>query len=83
MAVITLIGLVGNSIVVTVICCQGQLKTVTNYYIVNLAITDLAFLVACAPFTASLYATRDWIFGRFLCKFVFFLQQVRFSLAFH
>ncbi|XP_072030051.1 G-protein coupled receptor 54-like [Amphiura filiformis] len=76
LALITLIGLVGNSIVVFVIFYQGQLKTVTNYYIVNLAITDLAFLIACAPFTAALYATKDWMFGRFMCKFVFYLQQV-------
>ncbi len=76
LAIITLVGLVGNSIVVFVIFYQGQLKTVTNYYIVNLAITDLAFLIACAPFTAALYATKDWMFGRFMCKFVFYLQQV-------
>ncbi|XP_072030045.1 G-protein coupled receptor 54-like isoform X1 [Amphiura filiformis] len=76
LALITLIGLVGNSIVVFVIFYQGQLKTVTNYYIVNLAITDLAFLIACAPFTAALYATKDWMFGRFMCKFVFYLQQM-------
>ena len=78
--IITLVGLIGNSIVVFVIFYQGQLKTVTNYYIVNLAITDLAFLIVCAPFTAAVYATTDWVFGRFMCKFVFFLQQVSVDL---
>ncbi|XP_022096775.1 G-protein coupled receptor 54-like [Acanthaster planci] len=75
-AVITVVGLVGNSIVVYVIVCQGHLKTVTNYYIVNLAITDISFLVCCAPFTASLYATHSWLFGQFMCKFVFYMMQV-------
>ncbi|XP_038045024.1 G-protein coupled receptor 54-like [Patiria miniata] len=74
--VITLVGLVGNSIVVYVIVCQGHLKTVTNYYIVNLAITDIFYLVFCAPFTASLYATTSWLFGQFMCKFVFYMMQV-------
>ncbi|XP_071803687.1 G-protein coupled receptor 54-like [Asterias amurensis] len=73
--IITLVGLVGNSIVVYVIVCQGHLKTVTNYYIVNLAITDIFFLVFCAPFTASIYATPSWLFGRFMCKFVFYMMQ--------
>lgn len=74
--IITLVGLVGNSIVVYVIVCQGHLKTVTNYYIVNLAITDIFFLVFCAPFTASIYATPSWLFGTFMCKFVFYMMQV-------
>ena len=73
---ITVCGVVGNSLVIYVICRHGSMKTVTNYYIINIAITDIAFLVCCAPFTASLYALPQWIFGRFLCKFVFYMMQV-------
>ncbi|XP_030845804.1 G-protein coupled receptor 54-like [Strongylocentrotus purpuratus] len=73
---ITLIGVVGNFLVIYVIIRHGQMKTVTNYYIVNLAITDVSFLLCCAPFTAIVYAIPTWIFGRFMCKFVFFMMQV-------
>ncbi len=76
---ITICGVVGNLLVIYVICRHGSMKTVTNYYIINLAITDIAFLVCCAPFTASLYAVPEWIFGRFLCKFVFYMMQVSLS----
>ena len=73
---ITIFGVVGNSLVIYVICRHGSMKTVTNYYIIKLAITDVAFLVCCAPFTPFLCALPQWIFGRFLCKFVFYMMQV-------
>ncbi|XP_071503853.1 G-protein coupled receptor 54-like [Diadema antillarum] len=73
---ITLIGVLGNFLVIYVIIRHGQMKTVTNYYIVNLAFTDVSFLICCAPFTAVIIAIPSWIFGRFMCKFVFFMMQV-------
>ena len=78
---ITFIGVVGNLLVIYFVVRHGQMKTVTNYYIVNLAFTDVSFLVCCAPFTAIIYAIPSWIFGRFMCKFVFFMMTVRQSRA--
>ncbi|KAM4577039.1 KISS1 receptor b [Odontesthes bonariensis] len=52
------------------------MKTVTNFYIVNLATTDILFLVCCVPFTATLYPLPSWIFGEFMCRLVNYLQQV-------
>ncbi|XP_022096858.1 G-protein coupled receptor 54-like [Acanthaster planci] len=73
---ITVCGVVGNSLVMYVIVRHGHMKTVTNYYIVNLAVTDISFLLCCAPFTATLFVSRDWLFGAFMCKFVFYMMQV-------
>ncbi|XP_069783312.1 G-protein coupled receptor 54-like [Narcine bancroftii] len=75
-SLLTLVGLVGNSLVVYVISTRRQLRTATNCYIVNLATTDIIFLVCCVPFTATLYPMPSWIFGDFMCKFVNYLQQV-------
>lgn len=44
---------------------------------VNLATTDILFLVCCVPFTATLYTLPSWIFGDFMCRLVNYLQQVR------
>ncbi|XP_054767373.2 G-protein coupled receptor 54-like [Lytechinus pictus] len=74
--IITVVGVSGNAIVCYVISGHVQMRTATNYYIMNLAITDIAFLVCCAPFTAAVYATNNWIFGRFICKFVMYMMQV-------
>ncbi|KAG7270428.1 hypothetical protein CRUP_035407 [Coryphaenoides rupestris] len=62
------IGVVGNSMVVTVIYRYMKLKTVANVFVVNLAISDLTFLITLpmwATFTATGY---HWPFGSFLCK---------------
>uniref|UniRef100_A0A6I8N5Z4 KISS1 receptor n=1 Tax=Ornithorhynchus anatinus TaxID=9258 RepID=A0A6I8N5Z4_ORNAN len=75
-AVLMVVGLAGNSLVIYVISKQKQMRTVTNFYIANLATTDIIFLVCCVPFTAMLYPLPSWIFGEFMCKFVNYIQQV-------
>ncbi|XP_044032564.1 type-1 angiotensin II receptor isoform X1 [Siniperca chuatsi] len=62
------IGIVGNSMVVAVIYCYLKLKTVANIFVLNLAVSDLTFLITLpmwAIFTATGY---HWPFGGFLCK---------------
>ncbi|XP_060131207.1 G-protein coupled receptor 54 [Zootoca vivipara] len=75
-AVLMLVGVAGNSLVIYVIAKHKQMRTVTNFYIANLAVTDIIFLVCCVPFTAVLYPLPGWIFGEFMCKFVNYIQQV-------
>ncbi|XP_078584072.1 G-protein coupled receptor 54-like [Branchiostoma floridae x Branchiostoma japonicum] len=78
-SIITLVGVTGNGLVIYVIARYGQMKTVTNYYLLNLAVVDLSFLLCCVPFTAIIFATNDWMFGSFMCKFVFYFMQVTFT----
>ncbi|KAM9111977.1 kiSS-1 receptor isoform 2-T2 [Pangshura tecta] len=75
-AVLMVAGLAGNALVIYVIAKHKQMRTVTNFYIANLATTDIIFLVCCVPFTAMLYPLPGWIFGEFMCKFVNYIQQV-------
>ncbi|KAL2085538.1 hypothetical protein ACEWY4_018858 [Coilia grayii] len=63
-----IIGVVGNSMVVAVIYCYMKLKTVANVFVLNLAVSDLTFVITLpmwATFTATGY---HWPFGGFLCK---------------
>ncbi|XP_077978929.1 G-protein coupled receptor 54-like [Glandiceps talaboti] len=69
---ICLIGVTGNSLVIVVIVRHKQMKTTTNFYILSVALVDLAFLLCCAPFTAFAHLT-EWFFGNFMCKFSFYL----------
>ncbi|XP_029773544.1 kiSS-1 receptor [Suricata suricatta] len=75
-AALMLLGLAGNSLVLFVICRHKQMRTVTNFYIANLAATDVTFLLCCVPFTALLYPLPAWVLGDFMCKFVNYMQQV-------
>jgi len=46
-----LVGLVGNLLVVSVVCRSPRMRNVTNYFIVNLAVADVLVLVFCLPAT--------------------------------
>ena len=73
--IVMLIGLVGNLLVIYVLCNYSRLKTVTNTYLLHLALSDLVFLSG-APFFISSLLTQSWIFGRFVCKLFFLTQGV-------
>ncbi|XP_071943525.1 G-protein coupled receptor 54-like [Antedon mediterranea] len=70
------VGLGCNSLIIYVVCRFGTMRTVTNCYIVNISVTDIMFLVLCAPFTIFTYTKHVWIFGNALCRIVMYLMQV-------
>jgi hypothetical protein len=63
------LGIVGNSLVIFVIAYYGDVrrKSVANYYILNLAAADLAFVFSL-PFFCYATATKHWPFGSVACK---------------
>lgn len=65
--VVCLVGLVGNTLVIYVVIRFSKMQTVTNMYIVNLAIADECFLIGI-PFLITTILNRHWIFGYFACK---------------
>ncbi|XP_071965246.1 G-protein coupled receptor 54-like [Antedon mediterranea] len=73
---ITLIGIGGNALVIYIIIANNDMRSVTNFYIANLAVDDIAFLVTCAATTAVSITTEDWKLGHFLCKFIGYMQFV-------
>ncbi|XP_044754324.1 somatostatin receptor type 2-like isoform X2 [Coccinella septempunctata] len=66
-AVVCIVGLVGNTLVIYVVVRFSKMQTVTNMYIVNLAIADECFLIGI-PFLLVTMINRGWIFGKFACK---------------
>ena len=63
---IFIIGLVGNTLVIYVVSCFPGLHTVTNTYILNLAIADQCFLLGL-PLLIATMILRQWSFGSALC----------------
>lgn len=66
-AVVCIIGLMGNTLVIYVVLRFSNMQTVTNMYILNLAIADECFLIGI-PFLIATMHMGDWIFGRVICK---------------
>nr|CAI5831527.1 unnamed protein product [Callosobruchus analis] len=50
------------------------MRTVTNVFLLNLAISDLMLGVLCMPFTLTGALLRNFIFGEVMCKMLPFLQ---------
>lgn len=65
--VVCVVGLFGNSLVIYVVLRFSKMQTVTNRYILNLAIADECFLIGI-PFLLTTMYLNEWIFGPFLCK---------------
>ncbi|KAG8442667.1 hypothetical protein GDO86_011454, partial [Hymenochirus boettgeri] len=63
-----LFGLIGNGLIIIVFVYYRKLKTMTDIYLINLAIADTLFLITL-PFWA-IATTHDWIFKKPLCKVV-------------
>ncbi|XP_029971554.1 C-C chemokine receptor type 9a [Salarias fasciatus] len=64
---IALVGGVGNLAVVWIyVHVRRRLKTMTDVYLLNLAVADLLFLVTLPLWAAE--ASFSWMFGPFLCK---------------
>ncbi|XP_052801963.1 orexin receptor type 2-like isoform X2 [Mya arenaria] len=66
--VVFLVGLVGNVLVCCVIWKNRSMRTVTNIFIVNLAIADVAVIVMCLPLTLLVDITETWFLGTVICK---------------
>lgn len=61
-------GIVGNILVILSVVCHRHLRTVTHYFIVNLAVADLLLSSTVLPFSAILEIVDRWLFGRAFCN---------------
>lgn len=73
---ITIVGLFGNLTIIFVTLRSRSMRGVTNFFIMNNAISDIVFLLLCVPITASQFWLDDWMFGGVICKFFAYIQHV-------
>ncbi|XP_034064649.1 C-X-C chemokine receptor type 1 [Gymnodraco acuticeps] len=71
--VVFFLSVVGNSVVVYVVCYMNKGRTSTDIYLMHLAMADLLFSLTL-PFWA-VNAHFGWIFGNFLCKLLSGFQE--------
>ncbi|XP_044535394.1 C-C chemokine receptor type 5-like [Gracilinanus agilis] len=65
-SLVFIFGFVGNALVFLILIRCKKLKSMTDIYLLNLAISDLLFIITL-PFWAH-YAADQWILGDALCK---------------
>lgn len=65
--IVFITGLLGNTLAIYVVVRYAKMKTVTNMYILNLALADELYILGI-PFLGTNSVLSYWPFGDFLCK---------------
>lgn len=79
LAVILILSFGGNSLVILTFFFNNYMRSVTNVFILSLAVTDLLVSFTCIPLNIGEVLHSTWIFGKFGCKFLPCVTQ--FSIA--
>ncbi|KAH9495310.1 Tachykinin-like peptides receptor 99D [Bulinus truncatus] len=71
----------GNVIVVWIVLAHKRMRTVTNYFLVNLAIADVLISIFNVLFHFTFNMYQNWFFGLEYCKFALFIAQCTISVS--
>ena len=63
----------GNTGVVWIVVTHRRMRTVTNYFLVNLAVADALMSILNTMFNFIYMLYSDWPFGLAYCKFTLFI----------
>ena len=73
-------AVLGNVLVIFTLVHNKRMRTVTNVFLLNLAISDLLLAVFCMPFTLIPIFLKSFIFGPTMCVLIRYLQGKSFFL---
>jgi hypothetical protein len=74
-------GTTGNAILLIIIICNKVLRTVPNMYILNLAISDLIYLMVRFVEYYLIRISDTWLEGDIMCKFFTFFSRLSVGLS--
>uniref|UniRef100_A0A4W3J7D1 Neuropeptide FF receptor 1 n=1 Tax=Callorhinchus milii TaxID=7868 RepID=A0A4W3J7D1_CALMI len=79
--IIFLLCMLGNGLVCFIVLRNRHMHTVTNLFILNLAVSDLLVGLFCMPTTLVDNILTGWPFGSFVCKMSGLVQGVSVSAS--
>nr|XP_037877637.1 neuropeptide receptor A31 isoform X1 [Bombyx mori] len=71
----------GNLLVILVVTLSRRLRSITNFFLANLAVADLCVGVFCVFQNLTIYLIPSWIFGDFLCKMYQFVHSLSYTAS--
>ncbi|KAL7852651.1 hypothetical protein SRHO_G00184360 [Serrasalmus rhombeus] len=80
-SLIFLISVFGNLVIIVVLMVNKRMRTVTNSFLLSLAVSDLMMAVFCMPFTLIPNLLEDFIFGAVMCKTVAYFMGISVSIS--
>ncbi|XP_069481348.1 orexin/Hypocretin receptor type 1 [Ambystoma mexicanum] len=79
--VVFLTAVIGNMLVCLAVWRNRHMRTVTNYFIVNLSLADVLVTAICLPASLIVDITESWLLGPTMCKVIPYLQTVSVSVS--
>jgi hypothetical protein len=79
-AVFFIFGLTGNIIIIMIITCNKDMRTVSNMYIINLAISDIIYLTAVFSETLAYKIQVLWLSSYDPCTYISFFRRLSVGL---
>lgn len=79
--IIALMAVFGNLLVMYVILSRPRMQTVTNYFIINLAVGDALTGLLAIPFKFQAALLQVWLLPSFMCQLVPFIETVSLSVS--
>ncbi|KAL6490716.1 hypothetical protein MHYP_G00010610 [Metynnis hypsauchen] len=80
-SLIFLLGVLGNSLIITVLVRNRRMRTVTNLFLLSLAVSDLMLCVFCMPFTLIPNLMENFVFGSGICKTATYFMGISVSVS--
>ncbi|KAK7882488.1 hypothetical protein WMY93_028662 [Mugilogobius chulae] len=80
-SLIFFLSVFGNLLIIVVLTVNKRMRTVTNTFLLSLAVSDLMMAVVCIPFTLIPSILKDFIFGAAMCKIVAYLMGISVSIS--
>lgn len=80
-SIIFFLSVFGNLLIIVVLTVNKRMRTVTNTFLLSLAVSDLMMAVVCIPFTLIPSILKDFIFGAAMCKIVAYLMGISVSIS--
>ncbi|KAH6946478.1 hypothetical protein HPB50_013713 [Hyalomma asiaticum] len=74
--VMVLVAALGNATVVWIVLAHRRMRTVTNYFLVNLSVADLLTSTLNAGFNLVYMLESNWVFGEPYCVFNSFVASL-------
>ncbi|GIY42361.1 substance-P receptor [Caerostris darwini] len=78
---ISLVSVVGNLSVLLIVAVSRRMRTVTNYFIANLAVADIVIGLFAIPFQFQAALLQKWVLPPFMCAFCPFVQVMSVNVS--
>ncbi|KAH8265050.1 hypothetical protein KR038_010854, partial [Drosophila bunnanda] len=71
----------GNLLVILVVTLSRRLRSITNFFLANLAFADFCVGLFCVMQNLSIYLIDSWVFGEFLCRMYQFVHSLSYTAS--